>query len=121
MQLLASDTLMTTPTAHILLSLGMMLELLGILLAFSSPSDDHTGGRHHLSLLLWMPKALVVLGIISLGVAIILETSKASLSTAVVMACMLFFEILLYILGFIKRTSGVEDEVGRCVHAYGHL
>jgi hypothetical protein len=90
-----------------LLSIGIIFELLGILLAICS--IHHTDNGHHsqplstLARLAWrVPTVLVLMGIVVLGTALVVETLETSLGTAVAMSSFLVFGVVLCLLTLIR-------------------
>jgi len=82
--------------AHALLSIGLILELLGILLAicFVRTHNVDIQPRSSLArLTLRMPTFLIFTGIVGLGAALVVETLQTSLGTAVTMSSFLISEL----------------------------
>jgi len=110
-QLLASN--LNTIT-RALLSIGIIFELLGILLAICF--IHHTDDGHHfqpfstLARRTWrVPTVLVLMGIVALGTALVVETLKTSLGTAVAMSSFLIFGVVLCLLTLIRDLRYVND------------
>jgi hypothetical protein len=81
----------TTIITHIILSLGIMFELLGLLLAICFPLPDHTDDNSpSLYLASSLQTVLIFMGILGLATALVVETVKTSLGAAVAMTCALF-------------------------------
>jgi len=104
-QLLASDSTAITTTTRTLLSFGVVLELLGILLAIcfvQSYHPDEGRPRQALStlarLVSGVPIVLILTGIIGLAAALVVETLKASLSIAFIMSGCLIIGVILCLL-----------------------
>ena len=91
-----------TTATHALLSIGVILELLGILLAICFVHSHHRDPPQRLSMLVRLtsgvPTVLILTGLIGLAMAFVMETLKTSLSTAVVMGGFIISAIFLCIL-----------------------
>jgi len=92
-QLLTSGSMAIATTTRALLSFGVILELLGILLAICFVQLHHPDERHPLQtqstlvrLTSGVPNVLILTGIIGLATTLVVETLKTSLSMAVVMS-----------------------------------
>jgi len=88
-QLLTSGSVAISTTAQVLLSCGMILELLGILLAICfgqyRHSEDNRSSQPSPTLVrlaLGAPTVLILAGIVGLVAALIAETLQMSLGTA---------------------------------------
>jgi len=108
-QLLTTSSMVITTTTRGLLSIGVILELLGILLAIClvhSHHPDESRPPQPLSMLVrimsGVPIVLILTGIIGLAVALVVETLKTSLSTAVVMGGFIISGIILCILASVR-------------------
>jgi hypothetical protein len=81
----------TTMTTRTILSLGIMSELLGLLLAICFPlpqrAEDIPPSFHLASGFTTVP---IFMGILGLATALVVETVKISLGAAVAMTCALF-------------------------------
>jgi len=100
-QLLTSNSIATTAAIRALVCLCMVLELLGISLAICLSQAHHMHARdnHHsnaqppLQHASRVPTALILAGIVGLGVALVAETFGTSLGTALTMGGFLIFGI----------------------------
>jgi len=105
-----------------LLSIGMILELLGILLGICLVQTHNTNNIHHsqpYSILLGLssriPTLSIWMGIFGLGAALVVETLQTSLGTAVAMSSFLIFGVILCILTLLRglRTAKRGEGGGR--------
>ena len=99
-----------------LLSVGIIFELLGILLAICFVQMHNTDDAHHpqplstlARLALRVPTVLILTGIVGLGAALVVETLETSLGTAVAMSSFLFFGVVSCLLILIHGVRKVDD------------
>jgi len=109
-QLLTSDSTAITTTTRTLLSFGVVLELLGILLAICFVQSYHPDeGRPRQApstlarLVSGVPIVLILTGIIGLAAALVVETFKVSLSIAIIMSGCLSIGVILCLLAINGR------------------
>jgi hypothetical protein len=98
-QLLTSSS---NKTACALFSIGIILELLGILFAICFVQMRNANDGHHpqplstlVRLALRVPTVLVLAGIVGLGTGLVVETIETSLGTAIAMSSFLVFGVVL--------------------------
>lgn len=117
LQLLAFSSI---ATARALLSMGIIMELLAMLLALCVVHSHNFNAvqypRSPSTLVLQIPTVLTLMGILGLGVALIVETLKTSLGTAVVMSGFLFLGVILCLLTLLRDPTKVEDGEGNSGH-----
>ncbi|KIM82154.1 hypothetical protein PILCRDRAFT_820527 [Piloderma croceum F 1598] len=107
----ASDSTAITTTTRTLLAFGVVLELLGILLAICFIQSYHPdeGGRPRQApstlarLVSGVPIVLILTGIIGLAAALVVETFKVSLSIAIIMSGCLRIGVILCLLAINGR------------------
>jgi uncharacterized membrane protein YcjF (UPF0283 family) len=95
-----------------LLSLCMILELLGILLAICFAQAHYTRGQPPSVLTkhaLRVPMVLILMGVVGLCVALVVETIETSLGIAVTMCAVLFFGVMLCVLVLVCGLGGWVD------------
>jgi hypothetical protein len=112
-QLLLAPTLNKITRA--LLSIGIVLELLGILFAICSVQIRNADDAHHFQPLsnfdhvaLRVPIVLILTGVVGLGAALVVETLETSLGTAVTMSSFLIFGVVSCILILIRGARKVD-------------
>jgi hypothetical protein len=113
-QLLASSSNKIT---RALLSVGITLELLGILFAICvAQMRNHADDRHHSQplstldhLALRVPTVLILTGVVGLGAALVVDTLETSLGMAVAMSSFLFFGVVSCLLILIHDVRKVDD------------
>ncbi len=113
-----------TPT-RALLSIGMIFELLGILLAICLVQTHNTNNIHHSqphSILLHLssriPTLSIWMGIFGLGVALVVETLQTSLGTAVTMSSLLVFGVILCFIALLRSLRVAAQGEGGNVDDY---
>jgi hypothetical protein len=101
-QILTSGSMAVTAAIRALLSLCILLELLGILLAICFAQAHCTMNGHASQAppaltqhALRVPVALVLTGIVGLGIALVLETLETSLGMAVTMSGFLLIGVFI--------------------------
>jgi len=108
--------------ARTLLSIGLILELLGILLAICfvrTHNGDNIQPRSTLTrLTLRMPTFLIFMGIVGLGATLVVETLQTSLGTAVTMSSFLIFGVIICILTLLRDLRTAER--GESGGGYGY-
>jgi hypothetical protein len=98
------------------LSISMILELLGILLAICLTQSTSTAHHHSQQLLTFvhrLPTLLILIGIIGLGAALVVETLETSLGTAVAMSSILLFGVVISFLTLLRgprKVDGGDDD-----------
>ena len=112
--LLTSDSMATAAATRGLLSLCIVLELLGISLAICFAQAHHmhggvrpSGGQPPLQHVSQAPTALILTGMVGLGVALVVETFKTSLGTALTMGGFLVFGIGFCVLVLVCGLGGL--------------
>ena len=91
LQLLATNSLVTTTTTRTILSFGIIFELLGLLHLICIPIPQHTEGIPlFLRLVSRVPTMLILMGMLGLATALVVETVKLSLNVAIGMGCTFF-------------------------------
>ena len=102
-----------TATAHVILAVSVILELIGILLAICFSQLYHADSDVHHSqpnstpvrFALCAPTLLISTGIVGLGAALVVETLQRSLSAAVTMSSLLAFGIIICLLAWLRRSN----------------
>ena len=113
-----------TATAHVILAVSMILELIGILLAicfsqlYHADSDVHHSQPNSTSVrfALCAPTLLILTGIVGLGAALVVETLQTSLGAAVTMSGLLAFGIILCLLAWLGYLKMAEVGKHDCWH-----
>jgi hypothetical protein len=106
-----------------LLSIGIVLELLGILFAICSVQTRNADDGHHFQPLstldhvaLRVRIVLILTGIVGLGAALVVETLETSLGAAITMSSFLIFGVvscLLILIRGVRKVDGNDKSTER--------